>query len=349
MARSKASGNPIATLRKQLQDGAKPFYLFHGENQWFMDEAVGMLRTAIVNQESDAFGFVTRRLQRLSDWTEAESRLRAFSFFDGPTLVHLEVSAKLPEEVRDALSGFLQESPGSNVLCLTTPKVGHLTAAKNRIEKAKGLVLSFTSLNERELLAWTKNRLEERDLSFEPAAATRLVECLPLEPGEVASEIEKLSLMLGPGGRVTRKVVDQLVGKQRMEDVWKLADALRPGNEAEAMRRLGEMLEGGGQNPVALVPALSYTVIMLLRARLLLDSGLSPGQAASSLPLWGGRAREYVDRARQSDKREMLAWVFNLQKLDHLLKRNPAERGRQLMETTFLESMAGRYLRSTSP
>ena len=144
MARAKNSWNPLVSLKQTLAAGTHPFYLFHGENEWFMGEAIGLLRQAVVTEGSEAFGFVSQRLQRIGDWLEAETSLRAFSFFDGPTLVHLEVSGKLPEEVRDALNGFLEETPGSNILCLMTPKAGHLTAAKNRIEKDKKIVLSFT-------------------------------------------------------------------------------------------------------------------------------------------------------------------------------------------------------------
>ena len=349
MAKAKGSWNPLVTLASSMQEGARPFYLFHGENQWFMAEAIALLRDAVVREGSEAFGFVSRPLQRTGDWGEAETRLRAFSFFDGPTLVHLEVQAKLPDALRDALSDFLEESPGSNVLCLTTPKVSFLTAAKNRILKAGGLELAFPPLSDVQLLGWTKERLTQKGLESDAAAASYLVESLPKEPGEIASEIEKLSLMLGPGGRVTRKEIERLVGHHRLEDVWHLAAALRPGNEAEAMRRLGELLDSGAQSPVALVPALSWTITMLLRARLLLDSRMSRGQAASALPLWGDRARDYVERAAELSKRDLLAWVFNLQKLDNQLKRIPEDRRRQLVETTFLESMAGRYLRASAP
>ena len=62
------------------------------------------------------------------------------------------------------------------------------------------------------------------------------------------------------------------------------------------------------------------------------------------MPRRGFGARLSVERAAGLSKRQILIWLFNLQKLDARLKRAPSDRGRQLMETTLLESLAGRYL-----
>ncbi|MBN2170722.1 MAG: DNA polymerase III subunit delta [Candidatus Krumholzibacteriota bacterium] len=344
MATRRGKEDPLRRLDEDLTAALRPFYLFHGENYWFRRRAVETLRDRIVPSGTADFSFESRRLDRHSDWADVEAILRSYSFFGGRKLIHLEVPGVLAAETRDALAHYLAETPGQNVLCLEAPNLAQLTAAKNRIAKAGGLVLKFEALSARQLVDWTASRLRARGLAFAAAVPGLLVEALPEDPGEIESELDKLSLMVEPGGRIRAADLQRLVGRQRLEDVWRLAATLRPGGEAEALGHLRELLDSGVYNPASLVPALGWTVTMLLRARLLLDEGLPPAQAAARLPLWGGRAREYVERAGALSRRQLLAWLFNLQKLDLQVKRLPRESLPQLFATTLLESLAGRHL-----
>ncbi len=343
-ARRSAGADPVAELRADLKKDVRPFYLFTGENAWLRTEALTQLREKLVPTANHEFGFEERRLDGHSDWADVEAMLRSYGFFDGRKLIHLEVPGKLPAETRDALSAFLEESPGQNILCISAPSLDQLRAAKNRLVKAGGLALVFAAMNEKTLTAWTARRLKELGIDHEVDVPAKLVASLPTDTSEVASELEKLRLVAPAGKKLKSKDLDRLVGRQRVEDVWKLAGLLRPGAEREAMVCLREILDGGG-TPLELMGGLSYTFIMLLRARLLLDEGLPPSRAVAELPLWAGRAREYVERARRLKKRELLAWLFNLQKLDARLKRGPGGRERQLVETTLLASMRGQALR----
>ncbi len=340
-----AVSDPLAVLQKDLDDDRRPYYLLTGEDGWLRGEAVAMLKKTLVSEENQEFGFEERRLDSHSDWADVEAQLRSYGFFGGQKLIHLEVPGKLTAQTREALSAFLEEEPGQNTLCLSAPSLDQLRAAKNRVEKAGGLALKFDAMDEKALVAWTSRRLKNLGINHSADFPALLVSALPVDTGELASEIDKLRLVAAPGKKLDAGDLKRLVGHHRVEDVWKLAGLLRPGREREAMGCLKEILDGGGTDPIALLGALTYTFTMLLRARLLLEEGLPPGQAASALPLWGGRAREYVDRARTLKKRELLAWLFNLQKLDARLKRGPAGRERQLVETTLLASLRGQALR----
>ncbi len=343
-ARRGAATDPIAALRTDLKKDLRPFYLFTGDNAWLRSEALSLLREHLVPKDNQDFGFEERRLDSHSDWADVEAMLRSYSFFDGRKLIHLEVPGKLPAETRESLSNYLEESPGQNLLCISAPSLDQLRAAKNRLVKAGGLALVFAAMDERTLTAWAARRLKEFGIEHVVDFPARLVAALPADTGEVASEIDKLRLVAPPGRKLGAADLDRLVGRHRVEDVWKLAGLLRPGSEREAMRCLREILDSGA-SPLELMGGLSYTFIMLLRARLILDEGLPPARAVAELPLWAGRAREYVERARGMKKRELLAWLFNLQKLDARLKRGPAGREDQLVETTLLASLRGQALR----
>lgn len=344
-ARPQSAADPLAALAADLAAHERPYYLFTGDDGWLRTEAISLLKDRLVPEASRDFGYEERRLDTHSDWADVEAQLRSYGFFDGRKLIHLEIPGRLQAETREALSAFLAESPGQNVLCLSAPSLDQLRAAKNRLVKAGGLAIKFEPMNERALTAWTAKRLKTLGIAHSPDFPSLLVGALPLDLGEIASEIEKLRLVCEPGRKLAGDDLRRLVGHQRVDDVWKLAGLLRPEREREAMRCLSDILDGGGAEALPLLGALTYTFTMLLRARLLLDEGLPPARAAGAMPLWQERAREYVDRARSLKKRELLAWLFNLQKLDARLKRGPAGRERQLLETTLLASLRGQALR----
>lgn len=342
--RQAAPADPLAGLQADLARGLRPFYLFTGESDWLRREAIALLRDASVPAASRDFSYEERTLDSFSDWSAVEALLRSYSFFDPRKLIVLEVPKKLSDELRAALARFLEESPGQNILCLSAPTLEQLIAAKNRIAKQGGLVLKLELSGEAALIAWATRRLQAAGLACEPDFPARLVGALPPEPGELASEIEKLRLATPPGRRLGKADLERLVGYQRAEDVWRLAGLLRPEREREALACLERLLADGGE-PLALIGALSYTFTQLLRAQLLLAAGRSPGAAAAALGLWPERAQELVARAQGLSRRELLTWILNLQKLDARLKRGPAGRDRQLFESAILASLHGQALR----
>ncbi len=218
-------------------------------------------------------------------------------------------------------------------------------AAKNRIVKQGGLALKIELAGEAALTAWAANRLRAAGLDFDADLPARLVAALPPDPGELASEIEKLRLGTAPGQKLGRRELEQLVGHQRAEDVWRLAGLLRPESQGEAMASLARILAEGGE-PIPLIGALSFTFTQLLRARLLLEARGSQAAAAAALGLWPERAQELVARASKLSKRELLAWLLNLQKLDVRLKRGGAGQARELLEATLIASLRGQTLRA---
>lgn len=342
--RQAATSDPLAGLQADLARGLRPFYLFTGESDWLRREAIALLRDASVPAASRNFSYEERSLDGFSDWSAVEALLRSYSFFDPRKLIVLEVPKKLSDDLRAALSRFLEESPGQNILCLSAPNLDQLTAAKNRIAKQGGFISKLELAGEAALVAWATRRLQAAGLTCEPDFPARLVGALPPEPGELASEIEKLRLSTPPGHRLGKADLARLVGYQRAEDVWRLAGLLRPEREREALACLERLLGDGGE-PVALIGALSYTFTQLLRAQLLLAAGRSPGAAAAALGVYPERAQELVARAQGLHRRELLTWILNLQKLDARLKRGPAGRDRQLFETAILASLRGQALR----
>ncbi len=335
-------GAPLDLLRKDLKKAARPFYLFTGQQHWILDEAVTLLRSAL--KVDSATGMEYRLLDQKSRWEDVESLLRNYSFFDGVKLVHFEIPKSVSQEFRDFLNAFLEESPGPNVLCITAPSLKQVMAAKNRVAKGGGLALAFAELKGAALEDWTCSCLRAKGIDFEAGVPKSLMERLPVDPGDIAAEIEKLSLVVGPGGKLGVAQVERLVAYQPQLDIFRLTDSMRRGNENRMISLLGELLESGSHSPIPMLAMLGSTMAQVLKARTLLDQNL-PERAI--LERMGGHpfaASKALQRARSGSRREFVAWILNLQKLDVKLRHVSADQARLLLETYLMESLSARIL-----
>ncbi|MBC8366051.1 DNA polymerase III subunit delta [bacterium] len=338
------SGMPLAPLSNDLEKDKRPYYLFTGEQSWIVDEAVSLLRARLETDPNT--GFEYRRLEIRTRWEDLETLLRNYSFFDGPKLVHFEVPGVISVDLKDSLNSFLEESPGPSILCITAPNLTHLIAAKNRIGKAKGLALKFTALKGKALEDWTRAALRSKDLEFHPQVPGMLVDRLPPDPGDIAAEVEKLALVVGPGGRLETAQVEKLVAVHADLDIFRLTDNLLPGREKQLLQTLSDLLDSGKLEPPALMGLLASNLSQVLKARALMDMGLPQG---AILDRMGGHPfanRKAMERAGKSSRREILALILNLQKLDAKLRRVKKSQGRMLMESTLLEALSGHILSS---
>ncbi|MDP6418640.1 MAG: DNA polymerase III subunit delta [Candidatus Krumholzibacteria bacterium] len=345
MARSRPS-SPLETLRADLKATLRPVYLFHGPEQFLIQEAVSLLRETLAAGDM-ACEFKSDTLGAKSRWSDIEPLLINFSMFNEREILHLDIPGKLSKDFRDSLSGYLESDPGSKVICLTAPSLDQLRAVKNRVEKLKGMTLSFQELKGEALLAWIRSSLAVKNVSCARDVPATLLALLPHGLSALSGEIEKLALIAREGEALDRDTVERIVGGKADLNVFRLVDALRPGNDAEFLRILGEFLDSGAHKPVSLLPLLGTTVRNLLKARILLDSNSnSPASVEKQMGLHPYLAKKTVARAQRGSRSLFLSWLLNLQKLDVRLKRSPEDRSRILMETYLLESLSGRFLSS---
>jgi len=240
----------------------------------------------------------------------------------------------------------LEESPGPSILCISAPNLTQLMAAKNRIAKAKGFAMKFNALKGKALEDWTRANLRSKDLDFHPQVPGMLVDRLPPDPGDIASEIEKLALVVGPAGRLEPIQVEKLVAVHPDLDIFRLTDNLLRGREKQLLKVLSDLLDSGEHEPPALMGLLASNMTQVFKARALMDMGLPQGAVLDRMGGHPFANRKAMERAGKSSRREILAWILNLQKLDAKLRRVNKHQRRMLMESTLLESISGRILSS---
>lgn len=169
-----------------------------------------------------------------------------------------------------------------------------------------------------------------RDLGVEidREAAVLLAENLNDEPARIHIELEKLATYVQAprgSGRITQVDVEKLVMAARRNTVWQLADMLVGRNRDAALKFLENLLREG-EDPVAIVGALSWTYRKLIEAREL-PAHTNGHQAARQLGMRPESAELAVRQAHRTSKAELIAGITALAEADSQFKsRNPDPR-----------------------
>src|SRR5207244_12099512 len=84
----------------------------------------------------------------------------------------------------------------------------------------------LTPLNNSQLATWAKTHLKELKTEIEPVALSRVIELVGSDVRTLTNELDKLVTATLPSVTITKKLVDDLVGRSRELLNWELTDQM---------------------------------------------------------------------------------------------------------------------------
>ena len=194
------------------------------------------------------------------------------------------------------------------------------------VKAAGGEILNFEAPRERELPKALVAEASELGFTLDPDAARMLVERLGPRSLRLRSELERLALWAGEGGRVGGAELDAIIADTSEEAIWSLADAVIEGDEAQALR-LAERLVAQGEAIPRIVYSLAPRLRAALQASRALEAGRAPKDVASSLSMHPYAAKMLVARVKDRPPAEIEAAIGALADLE-IRSRGGSERVR---------------------
>lgn len=183
------------------------------------------------------------------------------------------------------------------------------------VEKAGGEVLSFDAPRERELPKQLVADARELGFELEPAAARLLVERLGPRPVRLRTELERLALWAGNGGKVGVPDLEAMVADTSEEAIWTLADAVVAGDEAETMR-VAEVLVAQGEALPRIIYSLAPRLRQALRAATELEAGRPAAEVAKGLSMHPYAAKMLVSKVKGRTPEDLDASIRALADLE---------------------------------
>ncbi|MBQ9264622.1 MAG: DNA polymerase III subunit delta [Clostridia bacterium] len=278
-------------------------YLFEGKEEFTKRSALKSLREQVAGGEFAAMND-TRLIDPAPDALIAAAE--TLPFLSERRFLEIRDSAMLQgdkskEYDEDAavkrLDEYLDHLP--DTVCMVFYVRGKADGRKKlyNILKKKAAIVSFETLEDRELSQWIAKSLARQGKKISLATCQRLWFAAGRELTLLDNEIGKLVAYTGDREEVTEKDVDDICIRSTEYKVFDLTDALLSGRGGEAMDMLSALLREG-EDRLGLLPMLGRQCRQLKYARAMAAGGVSPDQVASRLGIPPFVARKTMNMAR---------------------------------------------------
>lgn len=202
-------------------------------------------------------------------------------------LVEIHEAQALNAEVARALVAPLEEAvrSGSTVVALAWRPAARGGGASPLKEAAARLGVQVEcSLAEADRAEWVRSALDRLGVQAEPSAVGELLQRTGSDLRHLASQLEKLSLYAGTGGRVTVDDVRRVVLRSTEVKTWELTAAIGKRNLRGAVALVETLLEDG-EAPGGLLSYLNSYLRSLAQVQALAARhGSSPATLAREIP-----------------------------------------------------------------
>lgn len=301
-----------------LAEGELPLLIaMGGPERLFLDEALGHIRRRVLAGGLADFNHDRASAkQRSAD--EIVSLARTLPTFAPRRLVEVHDADALAEE-NQALQRYLDDPAPETVLVFVFDTLDLRARLPKRLKK-EGLLCRFDHPKERELPRLVRMRARKHGLRMSAESEEALALTVGADLGLLERALEKLAL-IADHEEVTLQHISEHVADTHLEDAFSLARAVAEGNRAAALESLAA-LERARSAPLQLVGLLAWQLRQLLRARGLLDRGMSPDEVGKALNAWGARAQALASAARRIDGDAHRARLLRLAAADQALKRS---------------------------
>jgi len=298
MAKESSSYDDLkrAVARKQFS----PVYLFHGEEDFLVDEAVQSVIEAALTPEERGFNLDVLYGSD-SDAREIASHASSFPMMAERRVVVVREVDKLAN--RELLAQYIENaSPTTSIVLLCAKpdlrRKPFVTARKH------GVVVEFKPLRENELPAWISASVEKQGREIQPEASKMLAAYVGSSLREVRNEIDKLYIFIGDRKVITSDDVRAVVGVSKEYNIFELQNAVGVKNLKRSMEIIERMLSAG-ESAVWMIVMLTRFFSALWKLSDLRRRGVPPQEQASSVGVHPYFLKEYVQALEFYPTREL--------------------------------------------
>lgn len=335
-------------LKKQMAAGEfASFYLICGEEKLLVKRAAHRL----IDKAGESFPEFNRNefsneadMERVAGAAEA---LPLMAQRKCVAVADYNIEEK-PQAELEKLYGLLGDLPESTTLVFFYPTLemeGQKSAKwKKFLDQAgkAGYTVRFDRMGPSELRKTLLRQGEKLGCPLSRGAVDRLLDYLGSDLHLLLGEVEKLcAYAQGMGaGEVTPAMVEELTPKSTETTVFMMVNALVGGNYEKAYRLLGALFDRG-EEPIAILGAMSASYIDMYRVRAALESGLTSAAPAEYAQDY--KRREF--RLRNAERSGRGIPTDTLKRcLDLLLEADLALKGSRLDPRLVLEGLVAKLL-----
>lgn len=337
----------VQELHAHLQrDGLGPLYLVMGEEPFFRDLALGILRQAIskvphadsadppAENASEPFNCDILYGDE-TDASEILSLAEEVSFFGARRMIMVKWAEKLSARDGEALIPYLQSPNPSATLIVAATKLDGRTKWVQELKK-RATVIDCAPLFDNQRGTWVAQQARECGVRLDQSGLELLKDQAAEGLYAVRNELEKLAAFPDESRTIGAAEVEMVRGKPPGMSVFDWSEAVARGDRGKALEIVAKNLEMG-EAPLRLLGAFLWQLRRVWKAKSALNQGADAKQAAQKAGIPPFRAREFIQQVeRWREPQLQKAWQL-LVKADSALKGGRAIAPKLVLDELVLE------------
>jgi DNA polymerase III subunit delta len=253
VARTKEDTISLEQLERSIKlKQFSPIYLFFGEEDFLLEEIVGLIIKEAIDEASKSFNLDVLYGGDL-DAKDVVSTATSFPMMGDRRVVIVREFESLLN--KDLLLPILEKPPQTTCLVLITDKPDYRQKVYKTI-KEKGTVAEFKRLYDSEIPGWISKRITNLGKKITPDACQHMQAYIGRSLHEVQNEIDKLLIYVGDKKTIDVEDVSNIVGASKLYNIFELQKAIGQKNIKSALEILERMLDAG-EYPVGIISMLT--------------------------------------------------------------------------------------------
>lgn len=294
-----------------------PVYLFSGEERYFIDEGVKIVKERFLEEGTKDFNFDAYSASDIdaSKVVGIAETLPVMARYRVLIVKHIDEWTSKNREIM--LSYFKKPSP-TTILILTASKLDRREKFSISIDK-NGTVILCQPLYKQNLEIWVRQRIKRSGKDIDKDAINLLTESEGTDMLTLDNDIEKLVLYCWDRKNISVKDVAAVSGGLKGVSVFEVVNAIVDRRVKDAISFLKRAIDDG-EPPVKILYFIVREFRMMLKARTLIDAGESPDNAAKAAGVPVFKIKEFSLRIQKFSRIELDDIFAKLMETDGRLK-----------------------------
>ena len=203
---------------------------------------------------------------------------------------------------------------------------------------SKGVLFESRRIYDNQVPGWISAQVVKSGYSIAPNACELLAEYLGADLEKIRNELEKLTINIPAGSRITEEIIERNIGISKEYNIFELQRALGRKDVVGANRIILNFAANPRQNPLILVITVLFNYFSKLLVYHQLDHSRPRNEQASVLSVNPVFLRDYEEAARNYSQKQVRKTISILREFDLRSKgygSNNAEEGELLKEMVY--------------
>jgi DNA polymerase-3 subunit delta len=309
-------------------NSSRPVYFFLGPETFLCQQAVNMLKAAVLSPESMGFDYAEFSGED-GIINEAIEACNTYPMLSRKRVVLITGTDKLPDADLDAALQALASLPKKSTMVFLAESFDHRKRFY-RVLRDDFCVVEFPKLKGYALERWAAAFVRRQGYQCSPGAIKKLVELAGSDLQMVSAELDKLLLYAGKDKNIPDTAVETLISGSRQQGIFELIDALGIRDRNGALRSLANLV-GMGEHPLVVVTMMARHCRQILIAKEYMARRVDAREISSVAQIPHFMLDKFLSQARDVNMDTVREMHVRLAEIDRKLKSTSAD-GRLLLE-----------------